>query len=133
VPLSQVSHRSVTYLDLQEAGFPRIWLVYQFQLINTSFTIPKPATFTTWSISYNGEWQWAYHHHTNQPIKGRRLGRRASRRPFVCIDIPAFYRIAGLSNRHVIQKLGIALTLTGYSLGCRRRLGHTKDYSSRST
>jgi hypothetical protein len=46
---------------------------------------------------------------------GQRFARRASRRPLVCLAIPAFDRIAGLNNRYLTLQLEISLTLTVFS------------------
>jgi hypothetical protein len=46
---------------------------------------------------------------------------KRSRRPLVCLAIPACDRISGLSNRLTILRLGLCITLTGLcrSLGLR--------------
>ena len=50
--------------------------------------------------------------------------------PSACLAIHAFYRITGLSNRHLILCLGIVSMLKVLSLDWRPWLGHAKDWYS---
>jgi hypothetical protein len=51
---------------------------------------------------------------TKELNRGLRIARSASRCPSVLVAIPLFYRIAGLSNRHLELLRMIVLTLTSF-------------------